>query len=64
MFGFFLGKFNRHCRVCRRPVGSAGVRRGFRVFCSPAHLKQHAEEAKMRERVDRWIGNKKAGGCC
>ncbi len=64
MLGLLLSKLTRRCPVCRAPIGGEGVRRGFRVFCSPAHVVKSAEEQEARTRALSRMSNKKGSGCC
>ena len=64
VIGFVLRKIYRRCPACRARIGGEGVRRGFRVFCSPGHAEKFAQEREARRRALSRMSNKTGGGCC
>lgn len=64
MFGLLLSKLIRRCPFCRQPIVGEGIRKGLRVFCSPAHVEKFAGEQEARKRALSRMSNKKGGGCC
>lgn len=64
MFQWLLRKINRRCPICRVRIEGEGVRRGLRLFCSPAHREKYVEEQQIRMRALGRMGNDRGGGCC
>jgi len=64
LFGLLLSRIKRRCPVCRVPIEGAGVRRGLRLFCSPAHLEKFVQDQETWKRALGRMSNRKAGGCC
>ncbi|MBI2155085.1 MAG: TlpA family protein disulfide reductase [Candidatus Rokubacteria bacterium] len=50
--------------VCRAPIEGQGIRKGFRVFCSTAHVEKFAQDQAAWKRALSRMSNKKGGGCC
>lgn len=64
MFGPLLSKIRWRCPVCRAPIEDQGIRKGFRVFCSTAHVEKFAQDQEAWKRALSRMSNKKGGGCC
>lgn len=64
MLGLVLSKLSRRCPVCRAPIEGQGIRKGFRVFCSTAHVEKFAQDQEAWKWALSRMSNKKGGGCC
>ena len=64
MVGWLMSKIKRRCPVCKVPIGGEGMRKGLRVFCTPAHLEKFSQDQEAWKRALGRMSNKKGGGCC
>lgn len=68
MLRWLVSTIHGRCAFCGERVTGAGVRRGLRVFCSPAHRGEFVEERELKRlqvnQLMRELMRNRRGGCC
>lgn len=68
MLRWLASTIHRRCAFCGERVPGEGLRRGLRVFCSPAHLREYLEEWEIKSlhvsRMMKHLMRNRRGGCC